>query len=250
MKDPVPRVACFTPTQAEFWGPFPLLRVASRVEQGPFLAAAGTLHGTETVLARTGMGKEHAARAAQRIFDAFTIREALLIGFGGGLRRGQKVADVVACSEVIGQLENRRIDSSRELLGRAQATGQLSVVAPAVTVDHVVRSAWQKRELRKTYGAGIVEMEGYPILAESRRRGIPSLMVRAVLDRVEEDLPEVIHLLTDCGRIRAARWLRHVVTRPSRLMFFYEMAKRAKACRAALNRFVEHYFATYREEPR
>ena len=31
----------------------------------------GTLHGHETVLVRTGMGAEHARRAAERVLDAF-----------------------------------------------------------------------------------------------------------------------------------------------------------------------------------
>jgi nucleoside phosphorylase len=167
MKDPIPRIAYFAPTQAEFKDPFRELRVTGRpVEDGPLVLAAGFFFGVETVLVRTGIGPENAAIAAERLFDTHTITEAIMAGYGGGTSPDLDTADMVACSELIDLSGDRRappkIVSAASLLERARQTGMVSATAPALTVAQVVFSPEEKRDLGLEYGAAVVEMEGFP----------------------------------------------------------------------------------------
>jgi nucleoside phosphorylase len=229
MKDLESRVVCFIPTRVE--------------SVGVIRKSGGE---TDRVLfVRTGVGKSDALAAAKNVFESTRVDEVLLAGFGGGTRPDIEAAELVACDEVIGLCEERRppprTQSSASLLRRALESEMISVSAPALTVDHVVASTAEKTALGKKYGAAVVEMEGYPLLAESRRRGIPALMVRVVLDPVDEALPDWTRLLADSKQSRRKAWIAHLLTHPRQMAAFIRLIERARTCRRVLKRFLEKY---------
>jgi adenosylhomocysteine nucleosidase len=194
---------------------------------------------------RTGVGKVEAAAAAENVFDAYPVDEVLVAGFGGGTRPELGAADLVACDEIIGLAEDResppRVSSSPPLLQRALETKMISIAAPALTVDAVVTSPAEKRALGERYGAAVVEMEGFPILAECKRREIPALMVRVILDPVDEALPDWTRLFADSKESRRKAWVTYLMTRPTQIASFIRLFERARSCRKSLRRFMERY---------
>jgi adenosylhomocysteine nucleosidase len=243
--DILPRIAVFTPTQAEFAGPFRSLEVADQTEDGTLVIATGRLHGIETVLVRTGMGPENAAAAAICVFETFNVSEVLVAGFGGATQPSLGAGDLVSCSELIDLSELRenppRIKSSSSLMVRAQWTGLLSVTAPAATVPRVVSTSKLKLSLGEKYGIKVVEMEGFPVLNAARESGVPALMIRAVLDTAEENLPDTTGLLTNAGEPRPKNVITHLVGRPRDAVLFSSLRKRVKTCRRVLDEFLERY---------
>lgn len=225
MKESESRVVCFIPTKVESVG---VVRKAGRL-----------------LLVRTGVGKENALATAAHVFESYRVDEVLVAGFGGGTRTEVEANDLVACDEVIGLCEDRepppRVSSSPSLLGRAFDSGMIAVAAPAVTVDHVAASSAEKRALGEKHGAAIVEMEGFPLLEESRRREIPGLMVRVVLDPVGEDLSQWTQLFADSKEPRRKAWVAHLAAHPTQIASFMRLLKRALTCRRILGRFLERY---------
>jgi adenosylhomocysteine nucleosidase len=257
-KDPVPRIAYFAPTQAELKEPLRELRGADwRLRDGPLVVVVGTLHGAEIVLVRTGIGPANAAAAAEPILDTYTVTEAILAGFGGGTRPELDTGDLVVCSELVDlRKEGRfgeergesptRISSAESLLERAQATGMVTTTAPALTVSRVVSSPEEKHTLGQAHGAAVVEMEGFYVLRAAHRRGIPGLIVRAILDREEDELPDLTHLASEAGEPRKATVLAHLAAHPEHAAFFYELGKKANLCRRALHGFMKKYLSLLR----
>jgi adenosylhomocysteine nucleosidase len=238
------RIACFTPTQAEFVDAYRLLEETVRMDEGSFVAASGRLHGAEVVLVRTGMGQANTIRAAQQVLDRLEIAECLLLGFGGGTRHGLKVTDLVACSELIDSAGNaKRVLSSAALVRRAKRTGHLAATSPAVTVPRVITSAAAKLDLGERYGAAVVEMEGFHLLSLSSRLGVPGLVVRAILDTVEDDFPDVAHLISSSGEPRMAASVAHLALHPTHAFRIPGLLRRAKACRRAMSRFLRAYLS-------
>jgi adenosylhomocysteine nucleosidase len=226
MEDPESRLVCFIPTRVESVG---LTGEAS----------------DRVLFVRTGVGKVKAAAAAENVFDAYPVDEVLVAGFGGGTRPNLGTADLVACNEIIGLCEDcespPRVSSSPLLLQRALESKMISVAAPALTVNGVVTSPAEKRALGEKYGAAAVEMEGFPILAESKRLDIPALMVRAILDPVGEALPDWTRLLADSKESRRRAWVAYLMTRPTQIASFIRLFERARSCRKSLRRFMERY---------
>jgi adenosylhomocysteine nucleosidase len=226
MEDPESRLVCFIPTRVESVG---VTREAS----------------DRVLFVRTGVGNAKAAAVAESVFDSRPVDEVLVAGFGGGTKPGLGTADLVACNEIIGLCEDceppPRVPSSPPLVKRALETEMISVAAPALTVDRVVTSPSEKRALGEKYGAAVVEMEGFPILLESRRRDIPGLMVRVILDPVGEALPDWTRLFADSKESRRKAWVTHLMTRPTQIASFIRLFERARSCRKSLRRFMERY---------
>jgi 4-hydroxy-3-methylbut-2-enyl diphosphate reductase len=206
--------------------------------------AAGRLYGVETVLVRTGIGPENAGAAAERVFDTFEVSEVLVSGFGGAARSDLGPGNLIGCSEVVDLTGNSvpvRLDSSSFLLERARRTDRLLCIEAAATVPRIISSAKEKQTLGLVYGIAVVEMEGFPLFDVSGAHGVPAFMIRAVLDAVDEDLPDTTRLLTESGEPRLNKIVTHLAGRPGDAAFFSTLRKRIKMCRRALDAFLEHY---------
>jgi adenosylhomocysteine nucleosidase len=253
-RDPIPRIAYFAPTDAEFKDPARRMAASGRIEDGAFAVVTGRLDGRDAVLARTGMGPSRAAEAARRVLDAFTVTEALIAGFAGGAKEGLDTAALVVCENCVmvdtPEAEGLRRDglpavaSSPALIARAQATGLVSAAGDAFTVPNVICRQADKARLGGALGASVIEMEGYPILALCRERGVPALMVRAVFDPVSDDLPDMSALLDAAGTPRMAAVMGWVAAHPTQAGLLARLGERSKVCRNALNEFVKRYLAS------
>jgi adenosylhomocysteine nucleosidase len=245
VEESVSRLAYFAPTQMELGAVLRRFNEERRWENEPLWMATGKLFGREAVVVRTGIGPDNAARATKRVLEAFCLDEILLAGFSGGAAPGLRPADLIACETVVdGRDETRHestVASNKPLIDRALATGLVKAVCSAVTVGGVVTSARDKLTLGTRYGVGLVEMEGFPLLQLAREQGIPSLMVRAVLDGSDEDLPDSTDWLNESGRVRLRALLAYLAVRPKAVFSLVKFYGRARTCLDSLGRFAEAY---------
>jgi adenosylhomocysteine nucleosidase len=218
-----------------------------RWEDDPLWMATGKLYGRDAVLVRTGIGPENAARAAERVLDSFSLKEVLLAGFAGGTVPTLAPTCLVACEKTMdgGDASDsarvRSVPSAKGLIDRALATGLVSGVSSAVTVARVITSAKDKLALGTRYGVELVEMEGFPLLRLAYERGVPGLMVRAVLDGSDDDLPDSTNWLSASGRVRVPALLAYLATHPTYFAPAVRLYDRAKNCQRSLHRFTEAY---------
>jgi len=183
----------------------------------------GSLAGRPVVLARTGAGKVNAAMVATLAIEHFSPREVIFSGTSGGIGR-VSVGDVVIAAKtaqhdfgiITGTGFEPQLTADKEtgakapifypadaaLLAAAQSaaeTVELPVVETAagprqpvivtgvvVTGDVFIASSDKKGDLRETFGALAVEMEGAAVAAVCQKLKVPCLVIRSVSDSADE----------------------------------------------------------------
>lgn len=167
-----------------------LLVAADRMEVRGLLARAGEVRPAglaadfsrfarigahEALIVANGAGWERAAAAveAARSFRADAI---VSTGFCGALDESLGIADIIAATEITG--------SDRAFPCAPVEAPHRGVVA---SIDHVARTALEKRKLRQT-GAAVVEMEAAAVAAAAFAAGLPFYCIRAVTDLACEDM--------------------------------------------------------------
>lgn len=157
----------------------------------------GELDGKLIALIVAGTGRKAAARGASRLIVGHRPRWLLSIGFAGALDPSLDRHTILLPSQCIDPEGHRlSIDLALEPTEGYRA-GSL------VTVDHIVRTASEKAELRRKTGADAVDMESSAVAALCAQQQVRFLSVRIISDRADEDLPpEVLTILGPTGSFR------------------------------------------------
>jgi len=163
--------------------PRPLLLAPMRVEE--LLVRAGSrragLPGVE--VERIGIGPVRATAARTRLSAALEPgRPVVLIGLGGGLRRGQRAGDVVVASELfaLDGDETSAVPAAAELAALLSTGGRLRVsVGPLVSSARIVHGE-DARAKAAARGALAVDMEAVWCAPLARRH--PFAVVRVLID--------------------------------------------------------------------
>ena len=158
----------------------------------------GEVHGVDIILARSGVGRQRALAAAQIIWDRYTPEAVLSTGFCGGLVPGLRPSEIILSAWIHGKTDaspsewkriNLRHQATPALTAlrhkgiEARAGGFVCVTRPAISVSN--RSA-----LARGTGGIIAEMETFHLGSFFVPRGVPFLGLRAVVDNLEEQIPE------------------------------------------------------------
>jgi adenosylhomocysteine nucleosidase len=161
-----------------------------------FLEHAGDLDGRRIVIADGGVGVEAAARATDDVITLHKPAWVVSAGFAGGLRdelrRGHivmadSVADTHGSQLAVGlKLDPQVVESTPSLhIGRL------------LTVDHIIRTAEEKRSLAKQHDAIACDMETMAVAEVCRRHKVRFLSVRIISDAVDDHLPPEIDKLLE-----------------------------------------------------
>jgi adenosylhomocysteine nucleosidase len=168
------RILFVASDRMEFTG---ILRHTAAVRPAPVAvdwARTGRLGDAEVMLVANGVGCQRAATAVDAALETFPADAVVSTGFCGALDDQLQIADVV-----VGQA-GRPVQPSEARSFRIS-------VGPICSVDHVVRTAEEKRQLRST-GACAVEMEAAGVSSRAEVHGLPFYCVRAVTDLAGETL--------------------------------------------------------------
>jgi adenosylhomocysteine nucleosidase len=160
-----------------------------------------------------------------------------LISFGvaGGLASHLRAGDWVVASAVRESQTVRATDAvwSRKLLGLIDG----AVHAPIVGVDSPVAEPAKKRELHRTTGAAVVDMESHHVARVAAAHRLAFAAVRVVVDPAHRTVPPaaLINMRPD-GRANVWAMLRELVARPSQIRPLARVAADAFAARTAMTR--------------
>jgi nucleoside phosphorylase len=191
-------------------------------------ATVGRLGGEEVALMATGDGAEAAAAGLEALLAELRPRRLLVLGVAAGLTPGLAEGTLVAARRVLtgdGSAVPREPDG--DWLALALACGATPGVAVSVTGILAGRGA--KREafrkavapaaggaaasLRAPVATADLESAAYARVAAAR--SLPYLVVRAVLDPVDETLPLDFEACRDSrGRVSSARVVLRALRRP------------------------------------
>jgi nucleoside phosphorylase len=167
------RILLVASDRMEFRGMLRHLGALRPVESAVDWARAGRLGEADVLLVANGVGSRRAAAAVDAALERFPAEAVISTGFCGALDEKLAAADVV-------------VDVNGRPDGIFPRAGNVAF-GPICSVDHVVRTAAEKRQLR-AQGALAVEMEAAGVAARAEARALPFYCVRAVTDLAGETL--------------------------------------------------------------
>jgi nucleoside phosphorylase len=165
----------------EFGGVLKNARQASAVRlSGAHWARSVKMGANEMLLVTNGAGRKRAAEAVDSaVASGFEPRAIASIGFCGALAPELMAADVVVA--------DRLAEGAETYQTVPVSGGGRFVRGGLITLDHVARTAEEKRVLSAT-GAKVVDMEAAGVAERAQGMALPFLGVKAVTDLAGETL--------------------------------------------------------------
>jgi adenosylhomocysteine nucleosidase len=134
-----------------------------------------------------GMGAEYGRRAAEAVIMKYSPEIIISAGVAGALVPELHVGDTVFPAVVIDAGDSSRHQSA---IGDA-ALGKTPLARTILISSPDVAGAAQKKQLAKSYGAQVVDMEGASVARAAEVHNLPFLAIKAISDDVDFDLAEV-----------------------------------------------------------
>ena len=167
------------------------------------------------VLGCTGDGPKRAGSGAATFLERHRPSALLGAGIAGALTAGLAVGELVASRRVRFEVGDAATPDPR-LLERAIAAGARP--ATLITVDRPIVSAAARSALARGAGGDTMaaDMESAAWAREAAVRGIPFLIVRAISDSADEELPAFFtRTIGTDGSIRRGEVVRRALLEPS-----------------------------------
>ena len=172
--------------------------------QGPdFIARQGSLKGRRVVLVEAGVGPLAAARGTQALLAGHRPQWVISAGFSGALDPRLKQGDIVM-ADGIADGEGQRLSIDFKISPEAVAATPGLYVGRLLTVDRIVRTPAEKRELGQRHECLAVDMESWAVGEVCRQAKTKFMAVRIISDAVDHELPADIERLAR-QKTRAAR---------------------------------------------
>lgn len=208
---------------------------------------------SNVLLIQTGIGAEKARSITQKILEGESWDVVISTGFAGALNSSPIGSLVIGQEVLLGQSADLLFDSEPQRIVchpewvntslNIQLNGPYPVQGGRfVTMDRVLTQALQKQILGKRTGAVAVDMESGAIGQVAQQHGIPFLIVRAISDGVNEDLPVDFNLF-----LKPSEWVggvRQVLSTPQCWKGFWRLYRNSMQAGLQLSRFFEKFLAT------
>lgn len=175
--------------------------------------AMGKYENKDILLAKTGVGRAKAERAAQLVLYHYPVTAVLSIGFAGALTEELEVGDIILCSRLYcanephnGLGSERPLFSDTNLVSAASKSGGATTrfrYGSCVTSPCPVLKKQAKLALGRRFNADIVDMESYWVAKAAAERRVPFMAIRAISDTAKGSL--LARLLALCRDARCAR---------------------------------------------
>ena len=186
----------------------------------------------------TGMGAENARRIAEAaLAEPYEI--CINAGFVGALKPGFVPGDILVARSVIRADESRVLPCSRNLVKTAWFHGAREV-QKLLSADRVINSAEEKKELGRF--ADAVDMEAFAVLNAARLRSRPAVVIRAVSDPLELDMPiDFNRTANRRGGVSVLRVLSEVARSPRKMPALVRFGRRSRKAAEELAAFLDGY---------
>jgi adenosylhomocysteine nucleosidase len=247
-----------TATRIEFHAVARALRFPHPVSHYGHRALASNDHGLNILLIQSGIGPDKARKSAQQLLAAASWDVMISTGFAGALDTGP-IGTVLIGEEVFREpcttshipLTPQRIVCHPDWVQSALSLtwmGQEPLrTGRFVSVNRVLTHSVDKYKLKASTGAVGVDMESAAIGEVAQGHGLSFLIVRAISDGVNEDLPVDFNLF-----LKPFGWfsgVMHIMTTPRSWKGFLDLYRHSKQASLQLTRFFEEFFSAVSTMP-
>jgi len=196
--------------------------------------------GVSCLVVRTGLGLDRARLAVEASPPARLLVSA---GCAGALRDDLRAGDVVLADAVVRldrdlRTAERLPAASAGLMPWATSRG-FAARSGLIVSSPVVLDGAARRGVAAATGGHVVEMESAAVAAVARRRGVPFLGVRVVLDEADQVLPMAPGMLDEAtGEMRVLRTIGALATHPGWWPGLARLARQRQVCERRLRTFL------------
>ena len=202
----------------------------------------------DVVVLEGAIGRERASEATNRVIERFEPDLIVSAGFAAGAQEGLTPGDLFLCDTLMSidgpaALWPTKTPETKSLSGMAMAdrlvhdlNGAHSyTVGACLSVPELMSGRSMKGWIGETFPVSIIDMESYWVSEVASSHHLPHLIVRCVLDPVEQTLPPLVgELVDDANGPRWIRAMRHVITNPTDIPELIALARQTMLARASL----------------
>lgn len=196
----------------------PLMRrlVSTTRQQAPYCELVrGRLGEVELAVLITGDGVQAADRGLEWVVQQINVCRILSVGVAGGLTAGLPPGKIVVAKEVLA-MDGERLALDSDWCDRARRAG--AVPATVVAGSDMLCTAAQKSSMAQELGLtgpASVDLESGVVARFAHRQGVPALILRAISDALEEDLPlDFNRFVGSHGSVQQQQVVLHALPRP------------------------------------
>jgi adenosylhomocysteine nucleosidase len=223
--------------EAEF-APWRRLRNLEEVKISDVTAFRGQIGRARVDFVLTGMGVENAFRVTETVLNE-PYQFCVTAGLAGSLKEEHSVGNILVAdaAQILGQ--SKIVTCGRNLVYAASRDGAKRVKM-FLTVDHVVRSVEEKKQLAPF--ADAVEMESFGVLSAAAKRKCSAVAIRVISDSMRRDMPAIVDTAVDeRGRVKIREVARYVARHPLQLPALVRLGRDSKTAAQALAHFLEAF---------
>ena len=207
----------------------------------------------DVVVVQGGIGRARAEEATRQVVKRFGPELVVATGFAGGVVPGLRTGDLLVCQKVWaveGQPAEWSPDmaESHALLGQepfenlvsnAHSASPRYVRGDCLSVPNVVSNSLIKGSIGERFPVSAIDMESFWITRIADQHGIPTMVVKSLLDPVEQSLPAFVDgVAANGGDQRWRRALGHALAKPSEIPKMVHLAVQVRVARASLSAFL------------
>lgn len=157
----------------------------------------------------SGMGAEYGRRASEAIIVRYSPELLISAGVAGALVPELSVGDTVFPAVVIDAEDGSRHETSI----RDAAMGKSPLARTVLVSSPDVAGTALKRQLAKSYGAHVVDMEGASVARAAQVHNLPFLAVKAISDDLNFEVDELNRFIRD-GHFQTKLLVFYLIPRP------------------------------------
>lgn len=217
-------------------------------EDGTRLYRSGTYG--DVAFVEGGIGRERIEKATRQAVEILRPNLIISAGFAGAVKRDLKTGDLLVCDRVwsvdgpqggwLPESAQARSPDDEAVLDRL-VTGLEGQFARGgcLSVPHVIHESSVKRWIGTSFPVSIIDMESFWVSRTAAQYGIAHMVVRAVLDPLDQSLPSFVgEAAANGGGGRWARAMRYALERPSQVGGLVRLAAQVRTARASLAAFL------------
>ena len=204
----------------------------------------------DVVVAVSGVGRERAEDATAMAVERLEPDLAISTGFAGAVQPGLETGELVLCDTVLaveGPVESWAGSATparpagdaglRERVATGiRESGERCSRGGCLSVPEIVLNGSAKRRIGVDYKVSVVDMESYWVCRIAAEHRVPCLVLRSVLDTVEQSMPSFVGCMPATGYRSRRGVLGQVLARPAELPGLVRLARQARVARASLAR--------------
>jgi adenosylhomocysteine nucleosidase len=195
----------------------------------------------EVFIYLTGIGIKTFDLEAACCFKAGRIDAVISSGLAGALQAECQPLAVVRPRRVGTLRDANGIAVAKSLSATLEGKG-VAVIDTLLTADHIIETHDEKTRL-SVFGQA-VDMESFHVVRAFTDEGIPVVVVRAISDGSDEDLPiDFEKCLTPEGKLKVGALLKDLAKKPSRVPEMIRFGRQSRAAAEKLVAFLDSYIA-------